>query len=491
VALIPAPVAAPESAALAGRLLEARAVDVVVIAGIEEKATHGMFADHSASALARSLADANGWRGIVAAVRRSDGDEAHMRVAPRVSDNPRVVALLREVRELAGGAAETLGVPDDAEDLAIAFPIARAERWEDPAVQSPSLDNSTAIATAFDGTRASEIRPEPEDRIALQRLVLEPLLHADASVRSLAVARSAAAMLGYRLYGPSPLADGDSAVALLPDTSPRPIAILARLGAVRGAVVVEVPHGTHTALRDLAIQLGSGLRADAILVGLERTGRLHDNETLRDAVVAATWPQSGRDGTHIVVVRDRHGSEEGPAGATVGAWGGGDVDAFAAATQSALALIGVPSTGAAVDLTVREEAGRSVLGDVPVVAVSVEEGAVPAGSLAAARSAARDFALPVLDTPCGAAANALVAALPAEAPNAPGTLLDWARRAAVEESVVARRELEKAIATTSARGALAHDAAAVCLVIAGRTAAGLRVGAFPTSDTATCQMEAR
>jgi hypothetical protein len=489
VALVPAPLEAPESAALAGRLLEARAVDAVVIAGVEETAPERMFAERSASALARSLADARGWRGVVAALRRSTTDEARIGVAPRVSTDQRVLALVRKVRELAGDASETLTAPEDTEDLAIDLPVARAERWSDSTVPPLSLDNSTAIATAFDGARASATAPEAEDRLALRRLVLEPLLRANAGTRSLAVMRSAAALLGYRLYGPAPLADGDDAIALLPGTSPRPIALVARWGGVRGAVV-EVPHGSHTALRDLAIQLGSGLHADAVLVGLERTGRPLDNDTLREAVAAATFPEPGREGARIVVVRDSGDAEE-DGGATVGAWGGGEIAAFASDTESALAQFGIPSKRTALDFSVREEAGRSVLGDMPLVEVSVADDAARAGSLAAARSAAHDFALPVLDSQCGTAATALVAALPAEAPDAPGTLLDWARRAAVEESVVARRELETAIATTSARAALARAAAAVCLVIAGRTASGLQIGAFPTSSMTSCNMEAQ
>jgi type IV secretory pathway TrbD component len=64
-------------------------------------------------------------------------------------------------------------------------------------------------------------------------------------------------------------------------------------------------------------------------------------------------------------------------------------------------------------------------------------------------------------------------------PPAPITLLESARRAALERSIVARRALEAALLNSASRAAVARASNGVFLVVVGRQAQSWIAGAFP------------
>lgn len=484
VVLVPAPLGCPDCAALAGRLLETHAVDAVVIAGVEETDESGGTA--AAGAVARSLAGRE--RGLVASLRRASTDVARARIVARVRTDARTAPLLRALDGDVGELRDDADPADAPEEIAIELPPARADRWLSPP-PTPStapvpLESATEIAAALDRVRRSTTPVALEERLALRRLVLEPLLDASPGARPASVVRASAAMLGYTLRGPSKLADGSEAVALLPDTSPRPIALVARTRGVRGTVV-EIPHGAHEALRALGVELALSLHADAIILGLESDGRLFGDETLRDAHGAATWPQPGRDARVVLLRDDAIETDEGRV--TIGAWPMAGTDALLASVESALRDDGIASTRTSLDLAAREEAGRSFFGTTRLVAVAAGPSALRNGALETTLVATRELAsLPRFDAPCAEVARRLAAGLPDGGAAAPDALLDIAHRAVAERSIVARRALEDAMASTASRAALSRTARGTHVVVVGRSAARvLLVAAIPVRASST------
>jgi hypothetical protein len=337
-------------------------------------------------------------------------------------------------------------------------------------------------------------RPSLEELMVLRRLVLEPLLGdpRDPHDRMPAL-RIAARALGYRVLGPSPLADGDLGIALLPGEAPRPIAIFARARGVRGTVV-ELPQGSDEEARDLALRLGNGLGADAILVGLEPGGASLSGDAMRVAHAVATSPAAGRRAA-TVIVREGGSLWDNGGVVTLGAWGGADRAALAAAVKTALEAIGLTSAELPLDAAVKEMAGRSVFADGALVALTADRQALRTTSLDAARSAAHAFegrGIPSFDGAVGAVAMRLAAMLPAAgAPPAADDVVAMGRRAALEQSIVARRQLADAVSRTATRAALARSGEGEYLVIVGRAADGFHVGAAPTDPRAARPASAR
>jgi hypothetical protein len=479
VVVVPGPLRCPECAALAGRLLETRAVDAVVVAGVEESDESGVGAA-ATGAVARSLAGSE--EGLVASLRRASADVGRVRVVARVRADARTAPFLHALDGAVGELRDEASAPDAPEEIAIELPAARADRWlstpSSPSSSPLPLESATDIAAALDGVRRSTTPVTLEERLALRRLVLEPLLDASPSAQPSSVVRASATMLGYTLRGPSKLADGSEAMALLPGASPRPIALVARTRGVRGAVV-EIPHGAHEGLRALGVELAVAVHADAIILGLESDGRLFGDETLRDAHGAATWPQPGRE-ARVVLLREA-ALEADEDGATIGAWPMVGTDALLASVESALRDDGVRSTRTPLDLAAREEAGRSFFGNTRLVAVAAGPRALRKGALETTLVAARELAsLPRFDAPCADVAQRLAAGLPKDGAAAPDALLDIAQRAVVERSIVARRALDEAIAATASRAALSRTAHGTHVVVVGRTAARvLLVAAIP------------
>lgn len=477
VVVVPGPLRCPECGALAGQLLESRAIDAVVVAGVEET-DDGAAGAMTAETVARSLA--GGRRGLVVTLLRADADAPRATVGAHAQSDARTEPFLRALRDVVGELREQATAADVSEEIAIELPATRASRWLAAPASPLPLASATEIAAALDGAARSTTAVAIEDRLALRTLVLEPLLDASANGPPSSVVRASAAMLGYVVRGPSKLTDGSEAIALLPGTSPRPIAIVARTGGVR-SIVVEVPHGAHGGLRAFGVELADSLRADAIIVGLESGGRLFGNEALRDAHGAATWPKPGRE-ARVVVVREG-ALDADDSGATVGALPvvGAGTDALLTVVESALHDAGVHANRTPLDLATREEAGRSFFGETRLVTVTAGAGALRSSSFGRTLVAVRELAsLPRFDEACADVARRLAADLPPGGAPSPDTLVDTARRATIERSIVARRALEDAVGATASRAALARTARAAYVVVVGRTAAGtLLVAAIP------------
>jgi hypothetical protein len=484
VVVVPTPLHAPESAALGGRLLADGAIDALVVAGIEESAARPLSLQTRAASIARAIAHRRGTapRGIVIELRRVDAADASVRLDASLAAEPRLAGVLERVRALAGELPEVGAELGGDIDASIALPLDRANRWLSGEAPPLSLSSAAAMAMALDGLRPSLARRSVEEALLLRRLVLEPLLGPSGPRESIALVRFAASALGYSLQGPTLLADGEPAFALIPAGEPRPLALIARAGGVR-ATVIEVPYGFHQGGRDVALRLDTPPRADALLFGLEPEVALLGNEALREAAAVATSPAPDRKAALVLVREGQLGRDDGGA-ATIGSWGGNDVSTVVATLEAGLRERGFSTSEEPIDREARDAAGRSVFGDLALATVTVDAGIVRGSSFAAVRAAARRFAeLPIMDASCGEVARRLSNALPdSTSPPAPADLLDIARRAAVEESVVARRALDQAIARTQARAGIARTRAGLYLVVVGRARGALVASAIAASN---------
>jgi hypothetical protein len=317
-----------------------------------------------------------------------------------------------------------------------------------------------------------------EDLLGLRRLVLEPLLGVKDVTASLPLIRTCAAALGYELLGPAQLPDGGQAVVLRSKGTTGSIALLARLDKQTG-LVVEAPLGTSQSLRSLALRLADRLHADAVLVGLDPEQGALGNTAFAEAHAAATWP-ADEHGSSIVLLRERELDVARSTSAELATWGGDASISLAERSVAGLEALGIDTTTAPIDLATAEQAGRSVFGSTALVAVTLDPRLLRTGALARSEGALEAFAsLPVRDAECGQVAIELATALPVGAPAAPAALLDSARRAAIERSVVARRTLEDALATSSTQAAVVRASTGIFLVVVGRRERALVVGAFP------------
>jgi hypothetical protein len=259
-----------------------------------------------------------------------------------------------------------------------------------------------------------------------------------------------------------------------------------RASGVKGTVV-ELPQGGGEQARDLTLRVGTALHADAILIGLEPGGATLSGATMRVAHTVATSPEAGRV-PKAVLVREGGGYADNGGVVAFGAWGGHDRDTLVASVRAALDGIGLKSAEQPLDATVREMAGRSIFGDVALVAITADAHALRASSLDTARRAARTFAvetIPSFDGSVGSVAARLAAMLPPPStPFAPDDIVAIGRRAALEQSIVARRLLEAAVSETATRAALARAGNGEYLVVVGRDPSGVVVGAASTDPRA-------
>ena len=475
------PVSEPEVALAAGRLLANHGADTLVVAGIEESDARLRGCRGSGLAIARALAgEPRTERGLLVEVRKSKTATAHVYIHSRVGTDREVQELINQAH--ADGTlveAHPMTTSEDAE-VVLELPLSGTEKWLAVPAGNPSLVSSTMMAIALDGVHASQNRPSLEELLTLRRLAIEPLLGPEPSTRSLGFLRYSAAILGYRLLGPSPLAGGEDALVLVPGESPRPLAIVARASGVK-KTVLEVPRGFADGLRDLGVRLGNVTHADAFLVGLEPGSSLFSSDVFREAHAVATSQHASRTAA-VILLRDRI-ADTGHVGiAELGTWGGAGVPALQASVEQGLKSIGLTSSPTPLDLAAREATGRSLLGETPLVTVTVDSNALHTTSLNAARRAARQFpALATYDGTCGEIAARLMASLPPGGAPAPADLIDVARRAALEESVVASRAFEAAVAHTATRAALASSGAGVYVISVGRVGHALLIGAAPTA----------
>lgn len=470
VALVSSPATDPEAAALAGRLVREGRVDAAVVAGVDEGAG-GPFASAAKDA-ARALAARDAEPGVVLALAHTDEKSARIVLGPRAASAARVDATILALEAKVGPMLRRTGDPGDGVDARIEIPTEGLVALLEGAASSPvSIASPAAAATVLDAVKVSDVAHSPEDLLALRRLLLEPLVGPNAP-RSIPLLRARAAALGYELHGPSPLGDGTDALVLLPGPASRPIAIVARTHGVKGTVI-EVPHGFRDGLRDVALRLASTVSADAVIFGLEHGGGARGGAAMRLAHAVATAPAAERKSGVVVLREAPEGS--GTAGVVaLGTWGGPAKHDLRTTVEKAFVGIGLATEDRPLDLAVREMSGRAVFGEVPVVSATVDATALRAISLDDARSTARVLAssgLPALEGSVPAIAEKLAASITTDAVDHEPPRIDvveLARRATVEHSIVARRTLAATISSTATRAALVRSKTGDFVVVVAR-----------------------
>jgi len=455
VLLVPTPAKAPETGALAGRLVAEGRVDAAVIAGIESDEPTA-FAN-SALETARALAahtGPNADKGVVIALRRSPDDNGRAVLGGDGFGAARVDAVLLALEGKTGTLPRKTGNPGDQLDVAIELPESAIGALFPVESKQISITSPAAMATVLDDIRTCTVPASLEDLVVLRRLVLEPLLAPPGTKRSLPMMRVAASKLGYALHGPSTLGTGDEALILM-GIEPRPIALVVREKGVNGTIV-EVPHGYQDGLRDVAVRVSASLSADVILFGLEHGGGARGGDALRLAHAIVSGEIDGRK-PRIVLLRSA--VEGGIPGASVaiGAWGGSARAELSDSVKKAFGSMGLTTADVPLDVAVRELSGRAVFGDTPIVAAAIDPGAVRSVSLDEARGGSRVLITAGLTTYDGALAGIagrLATSIPMGTPTAQLDVVDLARRTTIEQSVVARRHLEAATKSSAARAGL-------------------------------------
>lgn len=528
VALIEQPLTAADTAAIGGELLHAGILDAVVIAGTELAAEGELEADPRARATARFLADGGAGvsaaRGVVIALRRGTNHPIRIGASARARNEARIssvaTALHADTRELSGASSE-------AEDVIVDVPSGFAGAWLEertparasgvlqthetaapqrseaddrrairtaagagvpvpsrsagsPQAQpaAPSLISASARAMALDALPDATQQPALEDRLALRRLVLAPLLSATTPAAALPLIRQAAWALGYEVLGPLPTSDGIEAVMLRPRAATAALALVARLQKQSG-LLIELPFGTRDTLRGLAVRLGDQLDADIVLIGLDPVRGALGNAVFADAHAVALTPTLERE-HRVVVVRSAPLAPNGAPGAELARWGGDAADTLAERGARALAQLGVEARAGSLDPVTREHAGRNLFGSTPLIAITLDPSLLQRPLLARAEPVLDEFTgFAVIDAECSTLAIALARQLPSNKTPAPSLLPELARRAAVERSVVARRTLERALTTTRSKAAIARASSGVFLVVVGAHARGLVAAAHP------------
>ena len=494
VVLSPTPLAAPEAGALGGSLLVAGTIDGVVIAGIEGGDRQLNPFESTARKVARALADRGADAGVVIAIVRGTADHPVATISSRAASAPRLETLLTMLDNRAGTVERKSGEPEGGVDVVIEIQPAAIARLFDDRPDPAPLGSPAALASVLDTLRQASSASSPEDELALRRLLLEPLLSPMggsnvADERSLPMLRLAARALGYRLLGPGALPDGRLGVTLMADKEARPIAIVAHLGGTTS--VLEVPQGYRGGVRDFALRFGAALDCDAILFGLSPSTNAGGDEPMRLAHAIATFPTQGR-APRVVLLREGAPEWDNAGVATLGSWGGSDRDAVAADVRNALGRLGVSTTDAPLDVAARDLAGRTLFGDVPLVAITIDDAIARGGSLDEARAATHTLEgakLALSDGTPGAVAITLAKDLPKDGAPPPDDLPSIARSVAIEGSVVARGELARAMATTQTRAAIARGTAGDFLVVVSRTPKGIRVDVV-SSDPRAKQKDA-
>ncbi|MBI2392469.1 MAG: poly-gamma-glutamate biosynthesis protein PgsC/CapC [Deltaproteobacteria bacterium] len=477
------PVGAPETAALAGRLVAEGRVDAAVIAGQQGDDT-APFA-RATLEVARALSARGDTPGAVIALRRAEGAQGRVSVRGDGGSAARVDALVLALERATGPLPRAAG-PAQGPDVVIELPESAIAKLfaGDPKATPPSIASPAALATVLDDVRATTATASLEDLLALRRLVLEPLFTPSTAPRPhlVTLVRASAGKLGYELLGPSPLADGGEAFVLRP-AAPRPFAAVVRTTGVTGTIV-EVPHGFHDRMRDAAIRVTLGLGADALLLGLEHGGGSRGGNALRLAHAVASAEVAGRV-ANIVLLYEGIDERTAPGVVSIGAWGGVGREPLAALTRSTLSALGVQTIEGPLDLGPRELGARALFGETPLVAATLDRAALHALSLDESRFSARSLttpALPALLTHDGAlvdAASKLAAAIPEGLPAPNVDVLDLARRSTMEQSIVARRSLAAVLSSSAARAGIVHGRQGDFLVLVARNDKGWIAAALP------------
>ena len=291
----------------------------------------------------------------------------------------------------------------------------------------------------------------------------------------------------------------------MPESSARPIALLARASGVR-QLVVEAPQADVEGVRDLALRSASLLGADAVLFDLEHASRGGEGPVMRMAHAESTFDEPGRAPAVLLVRQARAEVDLGGVPA-LSFWGTGVVNAkeggaaiplqnpqtILARTKVALDRIGLGSTDVPVDLASRELAGRALLGTTPLVVELADNAALRTASLDRARSATKlldRIGVQNYDGDIGDAAPVLARALPMGLPAGPDDLATLVRRTAIDESITAREALGDAIARTATRALFVSASGADYLVAAARSAKGFDLAAASADPSHDLSAEA-
>lgn len=469
VALVPAPLACPAAAAMAGYLLAGRDVDAVVVAGIEEPSKAWIEVETTAHAAARWLAA----RGTLLTVR--DRADPRLGTGARASPSGPADNVERAARRVAG---TTLVSDRDGFVLAI-DPVAVAVALA-PARSPIALESATDMVSAVEAIRPATHPGESEHLVGLRRLVLEPLLAPSPSEASRALAPFAASALGYRVTGPSRWAGGGEGIALLPAQRGMPIALFVRTSGVQHRFV-ECPAGSHHEIRDLAVRLGVAVDADAIVLG-----EAFDGAMRAGAVRAAHGAAMGSGAPVVLLVREDKSRD----GAVFSTWMD-DGTAMSMASR-ALASLGIAAVEAPADTAMRDLATRTLPRPTAIVAVSAGGKALEAASLDGARRAHEHFPdLQVRDGTVRDVAVSLAAAVDAARPATRNDIDETVRRAVSDGSVLGARRLSAELATSSLRAALVRAREGTFVVAVARTDRRRLVVVSALSDTGDWRIERR
>lgn len=476
--MIDRPVSAPETAALAGRLVAEGRVDAAVIAG--QQSDEALPFARATLDVARALSARGDAAGTVIALRRAEGPQGRVSMRSDGGAAARVDALVLAFEQAAGPLPRTAG-PVQGPDVIIELPEAAIAKLFAVDAKAPSVASPAALATVLDDVRATTTTASLEDLLALRRLVLEPLFTPSPQPRphEMALVRASAAKLGYELLGPSPLGDGGEAWVLRPAT-PRPFAAVVRTTGVT-ATIVEVPHGYHDHMRDAAVRVTMGLGADALLLGLEHGGGARGGNALRLAHAVASAEVTGRV-PNIVLLSEGNDERTAPGVVSIGSWGGVGREPLAALTRKTFSSLGVQTTEAPLDLGPRELGARALFGETPLVAATLDRVALHALSLDESRFSARSLTTPSLPSYDGVlvdAASKLAASIPDGLPAPTVDVLDLARRSTKEQSIVARRSLASVLSSSAARAGVVHGRQGDFLVVVARSDKSWIASAMP------------
>jgi hypothetical protein len=453
IVLVPTPLASPAAAVAAGRLVARGDADVAVLAGVEEPSSHWL--ETTAHAAARLLAQG---RTLVVLYAADAPLPRGLGVRDPAPEAPPVVARIAHQLGDRPGVAKVIAASDGEVDVAI-DPAAVAAEVEPPRA-AVDLSSATAMAMALDDVRPASATDE-EHLVALRRLLLEPILTPGARESARALAPFAAAALGYRLTAPARWTTGEQAVALLPVERERPIALFVRTGGVPGRVL-EAPAAGHRGIRDLALRVGASLGVDAIVLGWSWHDDMHDG-ALRAAHAAATTGPA----PEVFLLRDD--PAESRRLLKIGAWM--DDGAALARGRRAAESLGLTAADAPVDPALRELATHTLLRPTPVVAFAASPTLQEAASLDAARLAwGRFHGVPALlrDGTLAEATRLLAASLDDTRPPAADGVVEAARSAATETSVVAMDRLFRALRAEAANAAVVRTKEDTFLAVVAR-----------------------
>lgn len=370
VGLLRHPLARPELAALLGQLAEAHALDALVISGVEEPESSDELG--YAGRVADRLARASGSNGSVFELTEANGVVSAIAYGePPSPDNSRFLDLLATLKRL----RKPQGLPESA-------------------LPHSSLSSPAALASAlsqlqpFPGAPASP----PENTLALQRLLLSPLLASAEKLPSFLP--EAASALGYSLSRAEGQPD-DSAFLLAPAQGPRPIAVLLRRRPLRG-FLIEVAEGYHTRSRDLGARLAFLLDADGVILNLEPSSSPESTEGMRAAHAAAL----AGDARAIVVVRELP-PDASATPVILSEWNGPKSNSMGMTLRAALSQAKWRFSERPLDQAARRLVARAPNDERPLLFLSLAgDESLATGSLRAERSAAvvaAGVGLPVRD----------------------------------------------------------------------------------------------